>query len=209
MANRRGKGRSSDRFPLLGLKSLQMVAAAMKLKDDCFLESYDKPSQCIKKQRHHFADKVPYSQGYGLSSSHVWMWELDHKEGWKPKNWCIWTVVLEKTLERPLVSKEIKPVNPKGTLNIHGEDWRQSFSTLATSCKEPTHWKRLWCWERLKAEGEKGDRESDGWMASMDINLGQVQEMVMDREAWHAAVHGIAKSWTQLSDWTEYPPDSN
>ena len=68
----------------------------------------------IKKQRHHFPDKGPSSQGYGFSSSHVWMWELEHKESWAPKNWCFWPVVLEKTLESPLDSKEIKPVNPKG-----------------------------------------------------------------------------------------------
>ena len=70
--------------------------------------------QYIKKQRYHFADKGPYSQSYGFSSSHVQMWELDHKAGWVPKYWCFWTVVLEKTLETPLDCKEIKPVNPKG-----------------------------------------------------------------------------------------------
>ena len=77
-------------------------------------KSYDKPRQCIKKQRHHFTDKGPGSQSYGFSSSHVQMWELNHKEGWVLKNWCFWTVVLEKTRESPLDSKEIKPVNPKG-----------------------------------------------------------------------------------------------
>ena len=88
----------------------------MKLKDACFLEeSYDQPRQHIKKQRHYFADKGPSSQGYGFSSSHVWMWELDHKESWAPKNWCFWTVEVEKTLESCLDSKEIKPVHPKGT----------------------------------------------------------------------------------------------
>ena len=66
------------------------------------------------KQRHHFADKGPYSQSYGFTSSYVWMWELDRKEGWAPKNWCFLTVVLEKTLESPLGNKEIKSVNPKG-----------------------------------------------------------------------------------------------
>ena len=76
--------------------------------------SYDKPRQCIKKQRYHFADKGLYSQSYGFSSSHVWMWELDHIEGWVLKNWCFQTAVLDKTLESPLDSKEIKPVNPKG-----------------------------------------------------------------------------------------------
>ena len=77
-------------------------------------KSYDKCIQCIKKQRHHFADKGPYSKSYGLSSSHVWMWELAHKEGWTLKNWCFQTVMLEKNLESPLDSKEIKPVNPRG-----------------------------------------------------------------------------------------------
>ena len=75
-------------------------------------KSYDQPRQHIKKQRYYFANKVPASQSYGFSSSHVWMWELDHKESWAQKNWCLWTVVLEKTLENPLDSK-IKPVNPK------------------------------------------------------------------------------------------------
>ena len=68
----------------------------------------------VFKQRHHFADKGPYSQSYSFSSSHVWMWELDHKEGWALTNWCFWNVVLEKTLESPLDVKEIKPVNPEG-----------------------------------------------------------------------------------------------
>ena len=76
-------------------------------------ESYDQPRQHIKKQKHYFANKGSSSQSYGFCSSHVWIWELDHKEGWSPKNWCFWTVVLEKTLESPLDSK-IKPVNLKG-----------------------------------------------------------------------------------------------
>ena len=77
-------------------------------------KSYDQPRQHIKKQRHYFADKGLSSQTYGFSSSHVWMWELDHKESWVLKNWCFWTVVLEKTLESPLDFKEIQPVNLKG-----------------------------------------------------------------------------------------------
>ena len=77
-------------------------------------ESYDQSRQHIKKQRHYFASKGPSSQGYGFSSSHVWMWVLDYKESWVPKNWCLWTVVLEKTLESPLDCKEIQPVHPKG-----------------------------------------------------------------------------------------------
>ena len=77
-------------------------------------KSYDKPKQHIKKQTYHFASKGPFSQSYGFFSSHVWMWELDYKEIWGLKNWCFWTVVLEKTLESPLDCKEIQPVHPKG-----------------------------------------------------------------------------------------------
>ena len=94
-------------------KSLHMMTAAMELKDACSLEEKP-PRQHIKKQRHYFANKGPSSQSYGFSSSHVWMWELDYKESWALKNWCFWTVVLEKTLKRRLDCKEIKPVNPKG-----------------------------------------------------------------------------------------------
>ena len=131
-------------------------------------KSYDKPRQCIKKQRHHFANKDPYSQSYGFCSSHVQMWELDHEEGWVPKNWYFWIVVLEKTVESPLDSKEIKPVNPKrkSTLNIHWKDWHRSSNTLVTWCKEMTHLTRPWWWKRLKAGGEGDDRGWDGWLAS-------------------------------------------
>ena len=93
----------------------------MKLKDACSLEEKQWQTldsilnrQHIKKQRHYFANKGPYSQTYGFSSSYGWMWELDYKESCAPKNWCFWTVVLEKTLESPLDCKEIQPVNPKG-----------------------------------------------------------------------------------------------
>ena len=78
------------------------------------MESYDKPRQHIKKQKDHFTGKGLYSQSYGCPSSHIWMWELDHKESWAAKNWCIQTVVLEKTFENALDCKEIKLVNPKG-----------------------------------------------------------------------------------------------
>jgi len=76
-------------------------------------KSYDKPRQCIKKQRHYFTNRGLYSQSYGFSGSHVWIWGLDHKKSWMPKNWCFWTLVLEKTLESSLDSKEFKPINPK------------------------------------------------------------------------------------------------
>ena len=97
------------------------------------------------------------------------MWELDCKESWALKNWCFWTVVLEKTLEGPLDCKEIQPFWRRSALGVHWKDWCWSWnsSTLATSCKEMTHWKRLWCWEGLGAGGEGDDRGWDGWMASL------------------------------------------
>ena len=96
-------------------KSLQMVTAAMKLRYS-WKESYDQPRQHIKKQRHYSANKGPSSQSYGFSSSHVWMWELDYKESWMPKNWCFWTVVLEKILKSPL--ETLKRVPGKSNQSI-------------------------------------------------------------------------------------------
>ena len=128
-------------------------------------KSYDQLRQHIKKQRHYLANKGPSSQSYGFSRCHVWMWELYQKESWAPRNLCFWTVVLEKTPESPLDCKEIKPVNPKGN-----QSWlfiaEAEAPTLATWCEEVTHWKLPWCWERLIAGGEGGDRGWDGWMAS-------------------------------------------
>ena len=112
-------------------KSMQMVTAAMKLKDAYSLEGKLWPTKtCIKKQRHYFANKCLSSQGYGFSSSHVWMWELDYKEIWAPKNWCFWTVVLEKTLD----CKEIQPVHPKGN-----QSWIFTGRT-DTEAETPTLW---------------------------------------------------------------------
>ena len=133
-------------------------------------KSYDQPRQRIKKQRHYFADKVIVHlvKAMVLFSSHVWMLELDHKESWALKNLCFWTVVLEKTLKGPLDSKDIQPTSQsqrKSVLNIHWKDWCWSSNALATWCKELTHWKRPWCWERLRAGGEGDDRGWVGWMA--------------------------------------------
>ena len=134
-------------------------------------ESYDKPRQCVKKQRHHFADKRLYSQGYGLSSSHVQMWERDDKEGRALKNWYFWTVVVEKTPESPLESKEIKPVNLKGN-----QPWIL-FGRTDAEAEAPILWPpdaKNWligkdpdAGKHLKAEGEEGDRRWDGWMTSL------------------------------------------
>ena len=179
----------------------------MKLKDACSLEEkLWQPRRHIKKQRHYFANKGLSNQGYGFSSSHVWMWELDYKEGWVPKNWCFWTVVLEKTLESPLDCKEIQPFHPKGNQSwifIGRTDAEaETPNTLATWCEELTYLKKPWCWERLKAGGEGNDRGLDSWMASpTDMSLSKFWEMVKDREAWHATFHGVTKSWMQLKNW--------
>ena len=133
------------------------------------MKSYDKPTEHIKKQRHHFADKSPSSQSYGFYRSLVQMWELDYKESWAPKNWWFRTVVLEETLESPLESKEIKPVNPKGyqpEFSLKDWGWSWSANTLATWCEELTHWKGPWRWERSRA-GEGDDREWDHCTASL------------------------------------------
>ena len=179
----------------LAPKSLWMVTAARKLKYACSLEeSYEKPRHSVYKALYmeyiyHFTHKVPYSQSFGFSSSHVWMWELDHKESWAPKNWCFWTVVLEKTLESPLVCKEIKLVHPKGNqfwIFIGTTDAEAEAPILCTWCEEPTHWKRPWSWERLKPGEEGVDRGWGCWMASLTQWAWvwvSSQKMVKDREA--------------------------
>ena len=123
------------------------------------LESYDKPRWWIE---YITLLTCPSSQSYSFSSSHVWMWASDHKKGWVPKNWCLHTEVLVKTLESPMDNKEIKPVNPKGNqpwLFIERTDAEAETPILWA---ELTHWKRPWCWERLKAKGEEGSRGWDG-----------------------------------------------
>ena len=150
------------------------------------------------------------SQSYGFSSSHVWMWELDYEESWVLKNWCFWTVVLEKTLERPLNCKEIKLVHPgiKSVLNIHWKDWCWSWNsnTSAIWCEELTHWKRPWCWERLKAGGEGDYRGWDGWMASVTWWV-----WVSSRSWWWTGKPGVLQSmelqrvrqdWATELNWT-------
>ena len=105
-------------------------------------KNYDQARQCIKNQRHYCANKDLYSQVYFFSSSHVWMSELDHEEGWELKNWCFWAVLLEKTFESPLDSKEIKPVSPKGNQSwifIERTDDEAEADTLATWWERSTH----------------------------------------------------------------------
>ena len=168
-------------------------------------ESYDKPRQRIKKQRHHFDDKGTYGQNYGFNGSHVWMWKPDNKEGWVLKNWCFWTVVLEKTLESPLDSKEIKPVNPKanrswifiGRTDAEAEAlilWPPNAKHRLTG--KDHHVRKDWGQEDKRA----AEDEMIGWHHQLNGHeLEQLWETVKHREAWYAAVHGVAKSWTQLT----------
>ena len=133
------------------------------------------------------------------------MWELDYKESWAPKNWCFWTVVLEKTLERPLDCQETHPVHPKGNQSwmfVHWKDWCWSwkFNTLATWCEELTHLKRLWCWERLKVGGEGDDRGWDGWMASPTW---WPWVWVGSGSWWWTGKPGMLQSMSKESDMTE------
>ena len=181
MANRWGNNGNSDRLYFLGLQNhsrwwlqpwnLKMLAPWKK--------SCDKPRQHIQKQRHHFADKGLYSQSYGFSSSHVCMRELDHKESWVPKNWCFWTVVLEKTLESPLDCKEIQPVHPKGD--------------------------QLWIFIGRTDAPILWPRDVKSWLIKKDPNAGKdwKQKMVTDQgwDDWTASLIEWTWVWANSRRW--------
>ena len=181
-------------------------------------ESYDQPRQHIKKQRHYFANKGPSSQGYGFSSSHVWMWKVDYKESWVLKNWCFWTVLLKK-IERLLDCKEIQPVHPKGN-----QSWI-FIGRTDVEAETPVLWPpdakswligkdsdagKDWRWE------EKGTTEDgwDGWMASPTqwvlVNSGSwwwtgspgVLQSMGSQRVGHNWVTEL--NWTELKIWLDW-----
>ena len=143
-------------------------------------KSYDQPRQRIKKQRHYFANKDPSSQSYCFSSSHVWMWGLDHKESWALKNWCFWTAVLEKTLESPLDCKESKPVNPQGN-----QSWI-FIGRIDVEAEAPILWPpdaKSWLfWKDPDAEKDWGQEEK-----------GTTEDEMV---GWHHRLNGHGFGWT-------------
>ena len=158
------------------------------------------------------------SQGYGFSIGHVWLWELDCEESWVPKNWCFWTVVLEKTLESLLDCREIQPVHSKRDQSwvlIGRTCWSWNSNTLATSCKELIHWKRPWCWEGLGAGGEGDDR---GWGGRMASPTRWTWVWVNSRSWWWTGRPGmlqfmgsqrVGHDWATELNWKPYRSQNN
>ena len=166
----------------------------------------------IFKQGHYFANKGPSSQGYGFSSGHVWMWELDCEESWAPKNWCLWTVVLEKTFESPWTARRsnqsiLKEISPGCSLD--GLMLKLKLQYVGHWCEELTHWKRPWCWEGLGTGGEGDDRGWDGWMASPTrwtwvwVNSGSWWWTGRPGMLQFMGLQRVGHDWATELNWTE------
>ena len=156
----------------------------------------------FKKQRHYFANKGPSSQSYGFCSSHIWLWELDHKQGWVLKHWCFQIVVLEKTRES-LGLQGDQTSQRKSTLNIHWKDWWWSSKYFGHVMQRADSLEKILMLGKTDGKRRRGQKRmwwSDSITDSMDMNLSKLQEIVEDRGACFTAVHGVAKSWTWLSD---------
>ena len=196
-------------FIFLGSKITADGDCSLEIKRPLLLEriAMTNLSGVLKSRDITLPTKGLYSQSYGFSSSHVWLWELDYKEGLAPKNWCFLTVVLKKTLQSPFCTSRrsnqsiLKEVNPEYS-------WDALVLKLKLQYFGHLMWRtdsleKTWCWERFKTEGEEGDRRwLDGITASTDVNLGKLWVIVKDREVLHATVHGVTKSQAWLDGWT-------
>ena len=205
MANRWRNNGNSDRLYFLGLQNYcgwwlqpwnEKMLAPWK-------ESYDKPRQCIEKERYHFADKGPHIQIYGFSSSHVWIWELGHKEGWAVKNWCFLTGVLEKTLESPLDWKEIKQINSKGN-----QPWifigRTDALILWPPMQRTSSLEKTMMLRKIEGRRRRGWRRVrwlDGTTNLMDMSLSKLWEIVKDREGSLMCCSPWGHKKYDISEW--------
>ena len=177
-------------------------------------KSYDQPRQHIKKQRHYFVNKGPYSQSYGFSGSHIWIGELGQKESWAPKNWCFWTVLLEKTFESPSDYKEIQPVHPRGDQSwvfIGRNDAKAETPVLAHLMQRADSFEKILMLRKIERRRRRDSRGWDGWMASLTP---WTWVWASSRSWWWTMKPGVLQSMGSQRvghDWVtelNWPPES-